>query len=186
MITFFDKAFYFLHFISPFRISVQLSWRATARTLLSRVLNVPGNKAADEKFMINPRKASSVRSGFNAFRVHLMAAHSSDAEECLRDIPYPDELLCNKAFHENFICARQFSEFVMQNTRLDSQCFPADTHRPGKHFPFTQHFSRSSSSPLSCLHECLPELFFHVTVARFINSLPLPRCRWIISPKNTL
>lgn len=86
-----------------------------------------------------------------------------------------------------YFCSRQFSEFVMQNTRLDSQCFPADTHRPGEHFPFTQHLPRSSSSsPLSCLHECLPELFFHVTVACFINSLPLPRCWWIISPKNTL
>lgn len=75
----------------------------------------------------------------------------------------------------------------MQNTRLDSQCFPADTHRPGKHFPFTQHFpGLLLPPPLSCLHECLPELFFHVTVARFINSLPLPRCWWIISPKNTL
>lgn len=42
------------------------------------------------------------------------------------------------------------------------------------------------SSSSSCLHECLPELFFHVTVACFINSLPLLRCWWIITRPSTL
>lgn len=108
----------------------------------------------------------------------LMAAHSSDAEECLRDIPYPDELLCNKAFHENFICARQFSEFVMQNTWLTIGSY-WHTSPCKSIFPA---LPKSSSS----LHVCLPELFFHVTVARFINSLRLLCCWWIMSRPNTL
>lgn len=110
----------------------------------------------------------------------LMAAHSLDARECLRDIPYPDELLCNKTFHENFICARQFSEFVMQNTWLTMLSYWHTS--PWK--IILPALPRSSSS-LS-LHVCLPELFFHVTVARFINSLPLLRCWWIICRPNTL